>query len=118
MSEMKWIPIIDKLPREGEYVLLSFSNFSVPVVGRFEDGAFYAGDEDETLSSQDMYVDAWMLLPVPYARQEDPYIRILSRVSALPDADTDQLYSRKLIKSSDVMDIVREEMERHDNYNS
>lgn len=58
MSEMKWIPIIDKLPREGEYVLLSFSNFSVPVVGRFEDGAFYAGDEDETLSSQDMYVDA------------------------------------------------------------
>lgn len=118
MSEMKWIPIIDKLPREGDYVLLSFSNFSVPVIGRFEDGAFYAGDEDETLSSKNMYVDAWMPLPVPYAYQEDPYIRILSRVSALPDADTDQLYSHKLIKSSCVMDIVREEMERYDNYNS
>lgn len=59
-----------KLPKTGEYVLLSFENFSVPMVGRYEEddkgGAFYIGDEDETCVSQDMYVNAWQPLPEPY----------------------------------------------------
>lgn len=56
-------------PENDRYVLLSFENFSVPMVGRYEEdengGAFYVGD-DETCVSQDMFVNAWMNLHAPY----------------------------------------------------
>ena len=66
-----WNPIEEKLPPDDSYILLSFSNFSIPIVGRYEEdedggGNFFAGDEDEPLISQDMYVNAWMPLPKPY----------------------------------------------------
>lgn len=65
-----WIPVEERYPDTDKYILLSFSNFSIPIVGRYEEdengGAFYAGDEDETLVSQDMFVNAWMPLVKPY----------------------------------------------------
>ena len=66
-----WIPIDEKLPPDDSYILLSFSNFSIPIVGRYEEdedggGNFFAGDEDEPLISQDLFVNAWMPLPKPY----------------------------------------------------
>ena len=66
-----WIPIEQELPPQDTYILLSFCNFSLPVIGRYEEdeegnGNFYAGDEDETLLSQDMYVNAWQSLPEPF----------------------------------------------------
>lgn len=65
-----WIPVEEELPKTDEYILLSFSNFSIPCVGRYEEdengGAFYVGDDDETCLSQDMFVNAWMNLPTPY----------------------------------------------------
>lgn len=69
--EQRWIPITDRLPDSGKYVLLSFENFSLPVVGRYEvaendEGAFYVGDDFETCSEQDLFVNAWMPLPEPY----------------------------------------------------
>lgn len=69
----RWIPADD--PPEGEgYVLLSFANFSVPLVGRYseseEGGAYYVGDDMESCISQDMIVNAWQPLPKPY-RPED-----------------------------------------------
>lgn len=33
--EQKWIPIEEQIPKEDEYILLSFENFSIPVIGRF-----------------------------------------------------------------------------------
>ena len=69
--EQKWIPIEEQIPKEDEYILLSFENFSIPVIGRFENGAFYAGDEDEPLVKQDMYVNAWMPLPERYGENEE-----------------------------------------------
>lgn len=64
-----WIPCSEP-PENDRYVLLSFENFSVPMVGRYEEdengGAFYVGDDDETCVSQDMFVNAWMNLPAPY----------------------------------------------------
>nr|DAQ56206.1 MAG TPA: Protein of unknown function (DUF551) [Caudoviricetes sp.] len=69
--EQKWIPIEEQIPKEDEYILLSFENFSIPVIGRFEDGEFYEGDEDESLVKQDMYVNAWMPLPKPYRESEE-----------------------------------------------
>ena len=69
----RWIPVEEQLPETDIYVLLSFENFSLPIVGAYrtsEDGsgAFYLGDcdEEDTCISQDLYVNAWMLLPEPY----------------------------------------------------
>ena len=64
-----WIPCSEPPENDG-YVLLSFENFSVPMVGRYEEdengGAFYVGDDDKSCVSHDMFVNAWMNLPVPY----------------------------------------------------
>ena len=64
-NDTRWIPCItEQYPENGKYVLLSFANFSVPCVGRYEEdeegGAFYIGDDDESCVSQDMIVNAWM----------------------------------------------------------
>ena len=69
-NETGWIPCETMYPETEGYILLSFENYTVPIVGRYEvdenGGAFYAGDEDETLVSQGMYVNAWRPLPKPY----------------------------------------------------
>ena len=63
----------ERLPEEDEYVLMSFENFTLPIIGRYEKdndggGAWYAGDDDgcDTCSSQDLFVNAWMPLSEPY----------------------------------------------------
>ena len=65
-----WVPVEEELPETDKYILLSFSNFYIPCVGRYEDdengGAFYVGDDDESCVSQDMFVNAWQPLPHPY----------------------------------------------------
>ena len=73
-----WIPVNpddeSTFPPNDKYILLSLSNFSIPIVGRCETdengGAFYCGDEDETPVSQDMFVNAWMPLPPAYVPKE------------------------------------------------
>ena len=62
----EWIACHVRYPETDEYILISFENFSIPIVGRCEDGVFYAGDEDESLEDQGMIVNAWMPLPEPY----------------------------------------------------
>lgn len=67
-----WTQVEERLPEPGKYILLSFSNFSLPIIGRYEadqeGGTFYLGDCDEgdTCVSQDLFVNAWMPLPEPY----------------------------------------------------
>ncbi len=65
-----WIPVEERVPENEDYILLSFENFSVAQVGRYEEdgqgGAFYVGDESETCISQDLIVNAWQPLPKPY----------------------------------------------------
>lgn len=70
-----WISIDKRLPSTSNYILLSFSNFTIPTVGRYEvdedgSGAFYIGDEIETCLSQDLFVNAWQQLPKPYKESE------------------------------------------------
>ena len=72
-TQMKqfWIPTTERLPETDDYILISFENFNVPQVGRYEadedgGGEFYPGDEDFTYKSIDLYVNAWMPLPKPY----------------------------------------------------
>ena len=69
-----WIPVEERLPEDNKYILLSFENFSLPEIGRYEakedGGAFYLGecDEGDTCISQDLYVNAWQ--PVPPGERE------------------------------------------------
>ena len=71
-----WIPCSERFPDTDKYILLSFSNFSIPLVGRYEEdedgsGSFYIGDEMETCLSQDLFVNAWQPLPEPYKESEE-----------------------------------------------
>ena len=73
VKKCRWIPVEEKLPEEDEYVLMSFENFSLPMIGRYEKdndggGAWYIGDDDgcDTCISQNLFVNAWMPLPEPY----------------------------------------------------
>ena len=66
-----WIPITERLPETGDYILISFDNFPLPDVGRYEvdengGGAFYPGDEDVSYASVGVIVNAWMPLPQPW----------------------------------------------------
>ena len=69
----RWIPVEERLPKDNKYILLSFSNFGLQIVGRYDkdeegNGAFYIGDCDEqdTCIANDLYVNAWRPLPDPY----------------------------------------------------
>lgn len=70
-KENGWISIDERLPDTDDYILLSFSNFTIPLVGIYEtdedgSGAFYIGDELETCLSQNIFVNAWQPLPEPF----------------------------------------------------
>lgn len=73
-SKTGWIPVEERLPKTDTFILLPFENFSLPLVGRYEEdrdgGAFYVGDDEETCVSQDMFVNAWRPLPKPYRPKE------------------------------------------------
>lgn len=63
----------ERLPEMNDYVLISFANFSLPIIGRYEvtedgAGAWYLGDcdEDDTCVANDLFANAWMPLPKPY----------------------------------------------------
>ena len=72
LTGRRWIPISERLPKNDEYILVSFDNFTLPDIGRYEvdkdgNGAFYPGDEDESYVSYGcLVVNAWMPLPEPY----------------------------------------------------
>ena len=71
----QWIPVTEQLPEPEAYVLVSFSNFSLPIIGRYDEneegGVWFAGDEEESLVSQDLFVNAWMPLPEPYREETE-----------------------------------------------
>lgn len=70
----QWIPA-DEPPETDRYILLSFANFDIPMVGHYEagnkGGAYYVGDDDDSCISQGMIVSAWQPLPEPYRDDED-----------------------------------------------
>ena len=70
-----WRDINEELPDPGEYVLVSFENFTLPDIARYkrddEGGAFYPGDDEKSYSSYGLFVNAWMPLPEPYKEKKD-----------------------------------------------
>lgn len=79
MSEIKkdgWIPIEESVPETGKYIMVSFENFTLPDIARYEtdeqgNGAFYPGDEDKPYIEYGLVVNAWMPLPKPYREEEE-----------------------------------------------
>lgn len=70
-KENGWIPVSERLPETDDYILLSFANYSIPLVGRCErdkdgSGIFYAGDDLISCLGNDLFVNAWMELPKCY----------------------------------------------------
>lgn len=71
MDLREWVPCSDP-PKTDEYVLLSFENFGLPLVGRYSKdeagGSYYIGDcdGDDTCISNNLFVNAWMPLPGQY----------------------------------------------------
>ena len=71
----KWISVNERLPENDDYILLSFENYPVSDIGRYEQdkegGAFYPGDKDYTYASFGLFVNAWCLLPEPYRLENE-----------------------------------------------
>lgn len=70
-KENGWIPVGERIPDPDKHILVSFFNFSLPMIGRYtvdddDGGTFRVGDEDESFVEHDLYVNAWMPLPKPY----------------------------------------------------
>lgn len=77
----EWIPVDERLPEivnedgSSDYILLSFDNFTLPAIGRYEEdedggGNFYEGDEEKSCLAYGLFVNAWAPLIRPY-REED-----------------------------------------------
>lgn len=70
-QESGWIPVSEQIPNTDKYILVSFENFTIPDIGRYEtdedgNGAFYPGDDDKSYVKYGLFVNAWMPLPEPY----------------------------------------------------
>ena len=58
-----------KPQKVDEYVLLSYSKYSLPDIGEYrEDGKYYPGDDERSCESFGLIVDGWM--PTPKVRRE------------------------------------------------
>ena len=67
-----WIPVEDAehTPENESYVLVSFSNFFLPDIARYEKndegGTYYPGDDEDSYLKYGFFVNAWMPLPELY----------------------------------------------------
>lgn len=77
---VEWIPVEERLPEivtedgSSDYILLSFDNFNLPAIGRYEEdedgnGNFFEGDEDRSCLSYGLIVNAWMPMIKPYREE-------------------------------------------------
>lgn len=71
LQDDSWIPVDDeRKPGNGDYVLVSFDNFSLPDIARYEEddngGTFYPGDMEESYLKIGLIVNAWKPLPAKY----------------------------------------------------
>ena len=70
-KENGWITVDEKLPDPDKYILVSFENFPIPMIGIYtvdddDGGTFRISDEDDSFLEHDLYVNTWMELPKRY----------------------------------------------------
>ena len=63
----------NSFPDDDRNVLVSFSNFSLSIIGQWRvddngSGCWYLGDTDETFLSEGLFVDGWWELPIKPGR--------------------------------------------------
>lgn len=75
LRRQKWIPVTERLPDTDDYIMVSFENYTIPDIARYEKdedgGAFYPGDEEKSYVQFGLFVNAWMPLPEPYKETKD-----------------------------------------------
>lgn len=75
LKATQWIPISERFPEDESYILVSFENYTMPDIARYEEndegGTFYPGDDEKSYSSYGFFVNAWMPLPEPYREVDD-----------------------------------------------
>ena len=62
MIEDEWRSL-DEPPKKDEYILISFANYTLPDIGRYEDGVFYPGDDMKSFKEYGLIVNGWRPLP-------------------------------------------------------
>ena len=75
LESTNWIPVDERLPETDDYILVSFRNYTLPDIGRYEadkdgGGTFYPGDNERSYVSYGLFVNAWMELPECYKEDE------------------------------------------------
>lgn len=63
LKSTNWIPIDERLPETDDYILVSFSNYILPDIGRYEadkngGGAFFPGNEERSYASFGLFINA------------------------------------------------------------
>lgn len=69
VEESRWIPVSERLPEYGRYVLISCEGFDAPSVGKYEKddiGETFYLNEDVPCEDYGIVVKAWRPLPEPY----------------------------------------------------
>lgn len=70
----QWIPCSERMPDDESYILVSFENYTMPDIARYEEndegGTFYSGGDEKSYSSYGIFVNAWMPLPEPYKEEQ------------------------------------------------
>lgn len=71
LESANWIPVDERLPETDDYILLSFANFSIPLVGSYKkdkdgNGNFCIGDDLISRLDDNLIVNAWLKLPECY----------------------------------------------------
>ena len=72
----RWIPVMERLPKDEDSVLISFDNIPIVVNGYYEvyedgSGAWYIEGAEVTCLSQGYIVNAWMPLSESYREKND-----------------------------------------------
>ena len=87
----KWIPVECRLPENDDYILVSFDNFLLPDIGRYEvdkdGGAFYPGDDEKSYISHGLFVNAWMPLPRHYKPGKSYLLTNGDRIRSMTDKE-------------------------------
>ena len=88
---MKWIPVTERLPKNEDYILVSFENSTMPDIARYEEnnegGTFYPGDDEVSYSNYGLFVNAWMPLPEPYSADTEKPQTNADRIRSMTDKE-------------------------------